>query len=103
MIATGPGLACPRCGGAVSAVVDSRPGDGYIRRRRKCIAPECRERFSTSEMMVISSRGESDSFRPLRLQIALDKLPAHKRDLVLSLVAAFAADEVKTEGPINDQ
>lgn len=41
------GLACPRCGSAVSLVKDSRPTTRGIRRRRKCFA--CAARFVTIE------------------------------------------------------
>lgn len=42
------GIPCPHCGSHENAVVDSRPHDGTIRRRRKCA--ECKQRFTTHEM-----------------------------------------------------
>lgn len=44
----GRSLSCPACGGAFSDVVDSRPKQNRIRRRRKCTA--CGFRFSTIEV-----------------------------------------------------
>ena len=43
-------MACPQCGGAESAVTDSRPAKGGVRRRRKCLG--CEFRFTTYEMLV---------------------------------------------------
>lgn len=40
------GLVCPRCR-ADTYVVDTRPGDKTVRRRRKCVA--CDHRFTTYE------------------------------------------------------
>lgn len=40
-------MKCPICGFADSKVVDSRPADEKIRRRRECI--KCRARFTTYE------------------------------------------------------
>lgn len=44
-----PGFACPRCGDSRkgSEVIDSRARDGYVRRRRVCLA--CNGRFTTHE------------------------------------------------------
>lgn len=38
---------CPYCGGTGSRVIDSRPLDGGVRRRRKCLS--CGARFTTYE------------------------------------------------------
>ncbi len=96
MIATGPGLPCPKCAHAESDVRDSRPGDGYIRRRRRCRV--CATKWSTIEWAVegLGHTGPEPVLRALQLRAAVDRLPAHKREIVLLLVAAFAADEVKT-------
>lgn len=42
-------MKCPLCGFDDSKVVDSRPADGKIRRRRECI--KCRARFTTYEVI----------------------------------------------------
>jgi len=38
------------CCGAKTIVIDSRPGEGTIRRRRKC--PTCGDRFTTLELRL---------------------------------------------------
>ena len=44
---THDGILCPACGSGRSSVIDSRPSDGYIRRRREC--DDCSHRFTTRE------------------------------------------------------
>lgn len=44
-------MKCPFCGFNDSKVVDSRPSDEKIRRRRECI--KCRARFTTYEVVEI--------------------------------------------------
>ena len=41
-------MLCPRCKSSKIYVVDSRPHDGNIRRRRVC--PDCNSRFNTVEI-----------------------------------------------------
>lgn len=96
MIATGAGLMCPKCGSKETAVKDSRAGIEMIRRRRQCMACPEPVRFSTIEIMV--NGPDMPRFpvdRGIRLQAQIDSLPSHKREIVLSLIAAFTADEVK--------
>ncbi len=40
-------MKCPKCGFTDSKVIDSRPGDNSIRRRRECLS--CQFRFTTYE------------------------------------------------------
>jgi transcriptional regulator NrdR family protein len=60
MVARGPqyeaeeGLKCPECRGVRLQVVDSRPFEGTIRRRRKC---GCGAKFSTIEFVI--GKGQS--------------------------------------------
>ncbi len=42
-------MKCPFCGFAESKVIDSRPNDGSIRRRRECLS--CGGRFTTFEIL----------------------------------------------------
>jgi len=42
-------MKCPKCGYNDSKVIDSRPADNKVRRRRECL--ECSERFTTYEMI----------------------------------------------------
>lgn len=44
-------MKCPFCGFEESKVIDSRPSDDKIRRRRECI--KCRGRFTTYEVVEI--------------------------------------------------
>ncbi len=59
-------MKCPFCGYQESKVVDSRPADESIRRRRECLA--CEKRFTTYEtveslpMVVIKKDGSRQSF-----------------------------------------
>lgn len=59
-------MKCPFCGYHESKVVDSRPADESIRRRRECLA--CEKRFTTYEtveslpMVVIKKDGSRQSF-----------------------------------------
>ncbi len=59
-------MKCPICGFADSKVVDSRPADEKIRRRRECI--KCRARFTTYEniekplLMVEKRDGTYETF-----------------------------------------
>lgn len=42
-------MMCPVCGGK-TAVIDSRPGEDEIVRRRECRSSDCGHRFSTIEV-----------------------------------------------------
>ena len=42
-------MKCPECGFDDSKVIDSRPTDGKIRRRRECLSCKCR--FTTYEIV----------------------------------------------------
>ncbi|MGM9618258.1 MAG: transcriptional regulator NrdR [Oscillospiraceae bacterium] len=59
-------MKCPFCGYQESRVVDSRPAEESIRRRRECLA--CEKRFTTYEtveslpMVVIKKDGSRQSF-----------------------------------------
>lgn len=54
------GIVCPECGSTQNVVLDSRPADGRVRRRRKCV--RCSGRFTTHETR------EADDFG-VRLQV----------------------------------
>ncbi len=59
-------MKCPACGFAESKVLDSRPADGSIRRRRECL--NCQRRFTTYErveetpVMVVKKDGSRQLF-----------------------------------------
>ena len=52
---TGTGLACPACGSPDSFVVDSRPVNGQVRRRRRC--ERCDARYTTYEAIAPAGLG----------------------------------------------
>lgn len=68
-------MKCPECGYNDSKVIDSRPTDNKIRRRRECLSCKCR--FTTYEivenipLMVIK---KNDSIEPFDRQKLVDKL-----------------------------
>lgn len=59
-------MKCPFCGYRESKVVDSRPSEGSIRRRRECLA--CEKRFTTYEtveslpMIVVKKDNSRQAF-----------------------------------------
>ena len=64
-------MKCPFCGYHESKVVDSRPAEESIRRRRECLA--CEKRFTTYEtveslpMVVIKKDGNRQTFDKTKL------------------------------------
>jgi transposase-like protein len=50
-------MKCPKCGMYLLYIIDSRPTNGHIRRRRVCL--ECEHRFTTYEI----SSGEYDALK----------------------------------------
>lgn len=59
-------MKCPSCGYSESKVLDSRPAEGSIRRRRECLG--CQHRFTTYErveetpVMVVKKDGSRQLF-----------------------------------------
>lgn len=95
MIAANAGFRCLICGGTETIVKDSRAYlDGW-RRRRQC--PTCgpESRFSTLEVAQNLKQGPGNRpmLRVMKLLESVDKLPAHKQEIVLNLIAAFAKEE----------
>ncbi len=68
-------MRCPKCGCEDSKVVDSRPSDERIRRRRECLS--CKNRFTTYEvietvpLMVIK---KDNSIQPFDRDKLIDRL-----------------------------
>ncbi|MCL1823061.1 MAG: transcriptional regulator NrdR [Oscillospiraceae bacterium] len=68
-------MRCPDCGYEDSRVIDSRPTDNKIRRRRECLS--CKSRFTTYEivenipLMVIK---KNDMLEPFDRQKLIDRL-----------------------------
>ncbi len=68
-------MKCPECGYEDSKVIDSRPTEDKIRRRRECL--KCKARFTTYEvienipLMVIK---KDDSIEPFNRQKLIDRV-----------------------------
>ena len=64
-------MICPECGYNDSKVIDSRPADTKIRRRRECL--KCFNRFTTYEiiedipLMVVKKDNSVEPFNPQKL------------------------------------
>ncbi|MCL1903047.1 MAG: transcriptional regulator NrdR [Oscillospiraceae bacterium] len=61
-------MICPDCGFNDSKVIDSRPTESRIRRRRECLNPKCAIRFTTYEtiedapLRVVKKDGSVEPF-----------------------------------------
>ena len=59
-------MKCPMCNYHDSKVIDSRPSENKVRRRRECL--QCKHRFTTSEivdgtfMVVVKKNGSTEPF-----------------------------------------
>lgn len=92
-------MRCPECGFDESKVIDSRPTDGKIRRRRECLSCKCR--FTTYEivenipLMVVK---RDHSIEPFDSQKLVERLrrAAVKRPLSLSDIEGMV-DEIENE------
>lgn len=82
-------MKCPECGFDDSKVIDSRPTDGKIRRRRECLSCKCR--FTTYEiventpLMVVK---KDHSIEPFDSQKLIERLlrAAVKRPITLDVI-----------------
>ena len=78
-------MKCPVCGNSESKVIDSRPTDSEIRRRRECLA--CGRRFTTFEfhetvpIIVIKKDGTRQIFDRNKILAGLDKA-CYKRSMI---------------------
>jgi transcriptional repressor NrdR len=63
-----PPLTCPTCRKSETRVVDSRDDETVVRRRRECLDPRCKHRFTTYERMeaprlfVVKKDGRREQF-----------------------------------------
>ncbi|MBQ3884891.1 MAG: transcriptional repressor NrdR [Ruminococcus sp.] len=99
-------MKCPYCGFDDSKVIDSRPTDDKIRRRRECI--KCSGRFTTYEaieiplLMVEKRSGGFEQFDKQKLIkgifTAIKKRPVTKAqvDDIADYVENYCADRLKT-------
>lgn len=78
-------MKCPVCGETNSKVIDSRPTDSEIRRRRECMS--CGRRFTTYEvhekvpLIVIKKNGTKQIFDRSKILSGLDKA-CYKRSMI---------------------
>ena len=78
-------MKCPVCGNTESKVIDSRPTDSEIRRRRECTS--CGRRFTTYEvhekvpLIVIKKNGTKQFFDRSKILNGLDKA-CYKRSMI---------------------
>ena len=92
-------MKCPECGCEESKVIDSRPTENKVRRRRECI--QCGFRFTTYEiiedipLMVIK---KDNSIEPFDRQKLVDRLcrAAVKRPVKLETIENMV-DEIAAE------
>ena len=92
-------MKCPYCGGLESKVIDSRPLDEGVRRRRKCLA--CGARFTTYEriqlhnIFVIKKDGRREEFNRAKLSLGIRKA-CEKRPLPIGAIDKFI-DNIEAE------
>ena len=90
---------CPYCGGTGSRVIDSRPLDGAVRRRRKCLS--CGARFTTYErvqsrnIFVVKKDGRREQFSRNKLSSGIRKA-CEKRPLPVGAIDKLI-DNVEAE------
>ena len=92
-------MKCPYCGGAESRVIDSRPGDEGVRRRRKGLA--CGARFTTYErvqshsIFVVKKDGRREEFNRDKISSGIRKA-CEKRPLPTGTIDKLI-DNIETE------
>ena len=69
---------CPKCGSNQAFVVDSRPADGSVKRRRECLF--CGQRFNTVEIAAVEYKTLEGKAKMLKR--LLDKLKERNISLV---------------------
>lgn len=88
-------MKCPYCGFAESKVIDSRPNEESIRRRRECMG--CLKRFTTYEfvehlpLVVIKKDGSRQSFDKVKLINGMVRA-CEKRPVTLAEIEQVAND-----------
>jgi transcriptional repressor NrdR len=95
---------CPYCSSELTQVIDTRPADDAVRRRRECSA--CGQRFTTYEraeeprVTVVKRDGSRERFDRQKLMRGLARAAGGRpvSDDQLEAVAASIAAEVRREG-----
>ena len=92
-------MRCPYCGEENSRVIDSRPADNSIRRRRQCEA--CERRFTTYEkietipMMVVKKDNTREPYDRSKIEAGLVRA-CHKRPISVDQINNLV-DEIENE------
>ena len=92
-------MKCPECGFDDSKVIDSRPTDGRIRRRRECLS--CKFRFTTYEivedvpLMVVKKDHSIEPFDPIKLEERIRRATI-KRPVKLETIEKMV-DDIEAE------
>ncbi len=92
-------LICPTCRKSETRVVDSRDDETVVRRRRECLDPRCKHRFTTYERMeaprlfVVKKDGRREQYNRDKILSGLRKA-CEKRPISAKALDAIA-DEVE--------
>lgn len=90
-------MICPTCRKSETRVVDSRDDETVVRRRRECLDPRCKHRFTTYERMeaprlfVVKKDGRREQFSREKILAGLQRA-CEKRPVSESQMEAVAAD-----------
>ncbi|HTA39337.1 MAG TPA: transcriptional regulator NrdR [Candidatus Acidoferrales bacterium] len=88
---------CPTCRKSETRVVDSRDDETVVRRRRECLDPRCKHRFTTYERMesprlfVVKKDGRREQYNREKILGGLRKA-CEKRPISESQMESTAAD-----------
>ena len=72
-------MECPYCGHTKSKVTDKRSSGPEVRRRRECLNPKCKKRFTTYErvekadLYVIKKDGRREKFTRAKLEAGVER------------------------------
>ena len=93
----GRSVICPTCRKSETRVVDSRDDENVVRRRRECLDPRCKHRFTTYERMeaprlfVVKKDGRREQFSREKILAGLRRA-CEKRPVSEHQMEAIAAD-----------
>jgi len=92
-------MKCPYCGFPESKVIDSRPAEDTIRRRRECLS--CQKRFTTYEfvehmpLVVVKKDGSRQTFDKVKIINGMVRA-CEKRPVTMAQIQTVA-DEIEQE------
>lgn len=105
-------MKCPECGYEDSKVIDSRPADNKIRRRRECLSCKCRfttyEMVETIPLMVVKKDNTIEPFdrdklinrlarATVKRQVQIEDLEKMVEDIVQELKNQFRREVTSDE------